>query len=223
MSRFALAFALVTSLTAGVFAESAPANFARPPTDQIEVSDGPRVALPMRYLDREAVRAKLLERRAENLARFRAYQAKGVFPQNTFVKGKLNVWIDDAGNLCAAATLINASGKEELVKLVGEQTNFIRLGDVKQGPLMDWMLTSGFTQEEVVAIQAPMVYSGDEMRMWEQQRRVNDELRVAEAARLKKVYKTVERSIVKNQKKSIEVAVTRLMQHPDLAWQLLDS
>jgi hypothetical protein len=225
MSRFAIAFALVTSLTTGVFAESARVDFARPPTAQIELptGDGAAVAMPMRSLDRATIRAKLLERRAQNLAYFRAYQKKGVFPANTFVTGELNVWLDDFGNFCAAASIIKASGHEDLVKRVGEQTNFIRLKDVKQGPLMDWMLTSGFTKEEIVAIQAPMVYVGDEQRMFEQQRRVDEQLRAAEATRLKKVYKTVDRSIVKNEKKSIELAVTRLMQHPDLAWQLLDS
>jgi len=133
------------------------------------------------------------------------------------------VWLDDFGNLCAAATIIKASGQEELVRKVGEQTNFIRLGDVKQGPLMDWMLTSGFTQEEIVAIQAPMVYTGDQERFFEQQRKVDEARRMAETKRLKGVYKAVEKKIVKNEKKSIEIAVDRLMAHPDLAWKLIDA
>jgi hypothetical protein len=216
MSRLAIAFALVTSLTTGVFASSDTIGFARPPGAQVDAAP-PEARMPMRYLDPAALRAKLLERRAQNLAHFRAYQAKGSFPANTFLEGDLNVWIDDFGNICAAASIIKASGNPELVKRVGDQTNFIRLVDVKQGPLMSWMLMSGFTQEEIVAIQAPMVYIGD------QDRRLNEQFQLAETARLKKLYKTVERSLVKNQKQSIELAVTRLMQHPDLAWQLLDS
>lgn len=215
MSRLAIAFALVTSLTTGVFAESARAGYTRPPTSLDSAIA--EVRMPARSLDRATLRAKLLERRAQNLAHFRAYQAKGSFPANTFLEGDLNVWIDDFGNICAAASIIKAGGGGDLVKRVGDQTNFIRLVDVKQGPLMDWMLMSGFTKEEIVAIQAPMVYIGDE------DRRLNQQFQLAETARLKKLYKTVERSLLKNQKQSIELAVTRLMQHPDLAWKLLDS
>ncbi|MBA3465112.1 MAG: hypothetical protein H0T46_34585 [Deltaproteobacteria bacterium] len=215
MSRLAIAFALVTSLTTSVFASSAGAQFARPPAAQVELRAEAR--MPMRYLDRAVLRAKLLERRAQNLAHFRAYQKKGTFPANTFLEGELNVWVDDFGNICAAASIIKASGNVELVKRVGDETNFIRLGDVEQGPLMDWMLTSGFTKEEIVAIQRPMAYIGDERQQ------LNRPFQLAETERLKKLYKTVERSLLKGQKKSIELAVTRLMQNPDLAWKLLDS
>ena len=128
-----------------------------------------------------------------------------------------------AANICAAATIIHADGHAELVKIVGDRANFIKLADVTDGPLMDWMLTSGFTKEEIVAIQAPMVYTGDMERRLQEQERVNEQLRLAETARLKKVYKTVERSIVKNEKKSLELAVDRLMANPSLAWKLLDA
>ena len=215
-SRLFASLALVCSLATSSLA-GAP-SFAQPPVD-----DGPALRMPARSLDRAELRAKLQERRKLNLDRFRAYQAKGTFPQNTYVKGTLNVWLDETGNLCAAATIINADGHEELVKIVGERANFIRLKDVTQGPLMDWMLTSGFTKEEIVAIQAPMVYTGDEMKRLQEQERINEQLRLAETARLKKVYKKVERDIVKNEKKSLELAVDRLMAHPDLAWKLLDS
>ncbi|MBL9019210.1 MAG: hypothetical protein JNL83_33785 [Myxococcales bacterium] len=216
-SRLFASLALVCSLATSSLA-SAP-QFARPPVQADRVA----VTMPARTLDRATVRAKLLERRKQNLERFRAYQAKGMFPQNTYVKGSLNVWIDEAGNLCAAATIINADGHAELVKIVGSRANFIKLADVTQGPLMDWMLTSGFTKEEIVAIQAPMVFTGDEQRWLEEQNRIDEQLRLAETARLKKVYKGVERSIVKNEKRSLEVAVDRLMANPSLAWKLIDA
>lgn len=217
-SRLFASLALVFSLSTSAFA-SAPSPFAQPPIDR----DGPALRMPARSLDRATVRAKLAERRKQNLERFRAYQAKGIFPQNTYVKGALNVWTDETGNLCAAATIIYADGHEELVKIVGQRANFIRLADVTQGPLMDWMLTSGFTKEEIVAIQAPMVYTGEEMKRLQEQERVNEQLRLAEAARLKKVYKRVERDIVKNEAKSLERATDRLMANPSLAWKLLDA
>ena len=216
-SRLFASLALVCSLATSSLA-SAP-QFAQAPAE----ADRAALRMPARTLDRATVRAKLLERRKQNLERFRAYQAKGVFPQNTYLKGELNVWIDETGSLCAAATIIHADGHEELVKIVGDRANFIKLGDVKDGPLMDWMLTSGFTKEEIVAIQAPMVYTGDEQRWLEEMNRVNEQQRLAEAARLKKVYKRVERDIVKNEKKSLELAVDRLMANPALAWKLIDA
>lgn len=218
-SRLFASLALVFSLSTSALAGAPAAGFAQPPAG----SDGPALRMPARSLDRATLRAKLAERRKLNLERFRAYQAKGTFPQNTYIKGTVNVWIDETGNLCAAATIINADGHEELVKIVGDRANFIRLKDVTQGPLMDWMLTSGFTKEEIVAIQAPMVYTGEEMRRLQEQERVNEQLRLAETKRLKAVYKKVERDIVKNEAKSLDRAVDRLMANPSLAWKLLDA
>ncbi len=219
MSRFALALTLVASLTTSAFATHAYApatSFARAPQlTEMDVPEG--IALPQRFMDRASVRAKLAEQRAANLVRFRAYQKAGVFPVNTVRPGKLNVWIDDEGHICAAATIIKMSGLDELVQRTGEQTNYLRLADVKQGPLMDWMLTSGFTQEEVAAIQAPFAYPGDE------DLGINDKQRALETARLTKVYKRVTAKLVKNQKASLEIAVSRLMKHPELAWRLLDA
>src|SRR5438132_1191946 len=95
-ASLALVFSLSTSALAG-----APASFAQPPAE----ADGPALRMPARSLDRATLRAKLAERRKLNLDRFRAYQAKSTFPQNTYIKGTVNVWIDETGNLCAAATI----------------------------------------------------------------------------------------------------------------------
>ena len=216
-SRLFASLALVCSLATSSLA-STP-QFAQAPAE----ADRAALRMPARTLDRATLRAKLVERRKLNLERFRAYAAKRVFPQNTYVNGTLNVWIDETGNLCAAATIIHADGHAELVKVVGERANFIKLGDVTEGPLMDWMLTSGFTKEEVVAIQRPMRYTGAEQRILDQQDRVDEQRRLAEAKRLTKLYKQIERSIVKNEKKSLDLAVDRLMANPSLAWKLLDA
>ena len=219
MSRFVIALALVASLTTSALASRSDAptmGFARAPNPT--EMEAPRTDFrPPEYMSRANVRAKLALQRAANLARFRAYRKAGVFPVNTVGPGKLNVWIDDEGHICAAATIIKMSGLEELVQRTGEQTNYIRLADVKQGPLMDWMLTSGFTQEEVAAIQAPFAYPGDEGSG------INETQRALETARLTKIYKQVTARLVKNQKASLEIAVSRLMKHSELAWRLLDA
>jgi hypothetical protein len=209
MSR--LSIALLLALSTSAFADRAPLphEFAQPPV----ASEVP--TMPRRTLDRATVRDALVRARAANLAAFRAYQKKGVFPSNTFSDGKLNVWRDADGHLCAAATIIDASGQHDLVTRVADQSNFIRLADVKQGPLMDWILTSGFTQEEIAAIQEPFMPVGKS--------RVEPDLRTTENDRLRAKYAAVDKMLVANQKQSLDLAVDRLMKHPQLAWQLVDA
>ncbi|MBA3454064.1 MAG: hypothetical protein H0T42_13300 [Deltaproteobacteria bacterium] len=227
MSRFLIACSLVAALSSTAMARSVavPAPFAQPPAADVYMPD--RFAAPARIVDRATVRAKLLEQRATNLANFRAYVQRGVFPNNTYRKGKLNVWIDAAGNLCAAATMLNDSGLGDLVTRVGEQNNFIRLRDVSQGPLMDWMLMSGLTQAEIVAIQEPgsmvgIVRSRQSVEPMPSPILVDADLRGAEDVRLARRYKQVDAMIMKNQKRSLDAATDRLMKNPELAWKLIN-
>ena len=218
MSRFVIASALVAALTTSAFANVQ--RFAAPPVDTVGVEAYDPAGLRGRdipaVLDRATVRAKLASARAANLARFRAYQQAGVFPSNTYDGRTLNVWMDEQGHICAAATIISASGKTLLVQQVAEQNNFIRLGDIKQGPLMDWILTSGLTQDEIAAIQEPF------RPVMREEPTVVPALRMAEDRRLMKKYKQVDAMIVKNQKKSLDSATDRLMKNPALAWALVN-
>src|SRR6184192_1157858 len=109
MSRFVIA-----SLVLSAFTSFASAHVAPPPP---HFAEPPQVSLmPRRALDRDTVRAALAEARAKNLAAFRAYQQKGVFPSNTYQPNQLNVWRDADGHLCAAATIIDQSGQHDLVQ-----------------------------------------------------------------------------------------------------------
>lgn len=232
MSRLALIASLVVGISSASLVSTADAQFAKAPpsTSVASVSAADvwepayRVA-PKKQLSRAAVRAALAKARATNLAAFRTYQAKGVFPSNTFQPGKLNVWVDANGNYCAAATIIKMSGLTDLVTKTGEDNNFIKLADVKQGPLMDWILTSGFTQDEIAAIQEPFddVSRGRRMEPVSPPitAAVDAKKRAAEDARLIAKYKQVDRSLVKNASKSLDKAVDHLMKHQDLAWQLI--
>ena len=213
MSLWLISISLITSLTTFATADrGAPHRFAQPPTALVRVAPKPQ-------LDRDVVRAQLVANRAANLARFRAYQKRGSFPSNTMTDGRLNVWRDLEGHFCAAATIIRASGQIELVDDVAEQSNFIRLADVEEGPLMDWILTSGFTQEEIAAIQEPFE-PVVRQPVPNQPMPLDPAIRTAENQRLMAKYRQVDAMLVKNQKKSIELAVDRLMAHPELAAQL---
>jgi hypothetical protein len=227
MSRFAIMFSLIASFSSAAVADrisppSTPVSsmkFAEPPASDMPVSVSVR-------LDRATIRAKLAKNRAANLARFRVYQKKGSFPNNTFTDGKLNVWRDQFGNLCAAATIISLSGEDDLVLNVADTNNFIRLADVTQGPLMDWILTSGLTQAEIAAIQEPMMpITNDPVLEPDpgQIVQVNARMRRIEDRRLTAKYKQVDARIVKSKTKSLDAATDLLLANPDLAMKFLNS
>ncbi|HUH03653.1 MAG TPA: hypothetical protein VML75_16775 [Kofleriaceae bacterium] len=124
------------------------------------LSEAPREARteskePAPAIDANALRTNLAARRALNLQRLHTYATAGVFPKNRHSDGPLNVFIDEDGHICAAANLIDLDGHGDLVRATAASNNFLVLRDVTSGPLMDWMLTSGFTQEEIALIQEP--------------------------------------------------------------------
>jgi hypothetical protein len=227
--KFAIALSLVASLSSAAVAD-APMKFAQAPSTPVSNVDARNdartdlYAAPVR-LDRAAIRAKLAQNRAANLARFRVYQKKGVFPNNTYADGKLNVWLDELGNLCAAATIMKLSGQDDLVQRTADQNNFIRLVDVTQGPLMDWILTSGLTHGEIVAIQEPMmlVTQVPVMEPGPEPILVDARMRRIEDRRLIQKYKQVDARIVKSKNKSLDAATDRLLANPDLALKFLAS
>lgn len=192
-------------------------RFAQPPADEppVLVTDP---ATPVAVVDRASVRAALAARRAQNLALFHAYRTAGVYPHNFVQAGKLNVWLDPEGHLCAAATIINNSGNTDLAMSVPSMNNYLKLIDVTEGPLMDWILTSGFTQDEIGMIQEPFVGPVRPQPIVEP-----DAQRTAEDARLAKRYAVVEKALKKQRKHSLEAAVDRLMQNPELAAALVAS
>jgi hypothetical protein len=200
--RWVLAASLIAVLSSTVSAE---VRFARPPAES-------RSALPSRAAVREALAAN----RAANLARFRAYQRSGVFPSNTYSDRDLNVWRDAAGRLCAAATIMAASGQYALVERVARADNFIRLGDVRDGALLDWILTSGFTQREIAAIQKP--FSRVSRRPGQPP---DADLRTAEDRRLRTTYRDVEAALLRDAAASLEEATDRAIAHPAVAARLL--
>jgi hypothetical protein len=193
-----------TLLSLALASTAGARSFSQPPPDvhAIRPSDDD-------VLDRATVRNALAARRAKNLAAFRAYRKTRVYPINDVRIGPLNVWRDAEGHLCAAATMIDQDGMHELVAKTAETNNFIRLLDVTEGPLLDWMMTSGLTLEEIDRIQLPMV-------------RVEPPIdRAAETERLAKLYEETDRFLVKTEKKGLDTAVARLMTRPELARKLI--
>jgi hypothetical protein len=162
-------------------------------------------------LDRAAVRAKLAARREVTFQRFLDYRNARVYPLNTLPGGGFqHVWLDPYGNLCAAATLVSKDWGRDAAIRAGAKNNQMKLADIKSGPLADWILTTGMTHHELVAIQAPGVeVSPEENMRWQ------------ENERLYGLYIDVERQLKSLWNESLDDATDALMKHPDLARQLL--
>ena len=197
LAALALIFASATASASA----NAPEHFARPAIVDV-VPDLP---------SRADVRAALAKRRAHNLAAFHAYWTGGVYPHNSYRVGPLNVWRDENGHFCAAATMIDKDGQHELAETTAAANNNLRLLDVTTGPLLDWMLTSGLTIEDIDRIQAPAVMPAP----------IDAQTLAIEDAKLKKGYIATEAYLKKHAAEDLEIATTRLMEHPDLAWALV--
>jgi hypothetical protein len=164
-------------------------------------------------LDRAAVRAKLAARRQLVVSRFLAYREGRVYPVNNLPGGGLrHVWLDDFGNLCAAATLISGDWGREVAIAVGAKNREIKLADVKTGPVADWILTSGLTHHEIVAIQLP----GDDVT------RGFNRQPPEEIERMYNIYVDVERQLEGLWDESLDQAVDALMKRPELAREILN-
>jgi hypothetical protein len=229
MSRTALSCLVALSISSALIpAASARRLVAVPDELTAPAVDVPRVA-PEEIAPpaREAVRAALVKARTRNLASFRTYWNGRVYPSNVYTDNLLNVWRDEDGHFCAAATIMVKSGNAALAIQLAEENNFIRLADVEQGPVMDWILTSGFTQQELVSIQKPFMgvskrpVAPSETQPVAAKPVVDARLRKAETARLLATYKVVDKQLAAKQRKSLELAVDRLMERPALAWQIV--
>jgi hypothetical protein len=160
-------------------------------------------------IDRAKLKAKLLERRKQTVKNFLAYRDARVYPINTLPAGGYqHVWLDENGNLCAAATLVSKDWGREVAIRIGQTNNQIKIADAT-GELADWILTSGMTRAELVAIQVPgFQYDRGE--------------RTREIERLYGIYMDVERQINSLWDKNLDLAVDELIKRPDLARGLID-
>jgi hypothetical protein len=113
------------------------------------------IKTPATAIDRVALRAQLAAHRAQQIAHLQAYGEAGQFPHNTTTAPSLHMFRDPEGRLCAVANLVQTDGRADLVETTVRDHNDLAVADVHDGPMMDWMVSSGLTQEELVAIQAP--------------------------------------------------------------------
>ncbi len=209
-----LAFAERASAQAAVVSEPLPGlGASRAPEGELSARVTPNVvAAQTTAAERARVRADLASARRRHLGMLVRYAQAMEFPLNTVQPGMLNVFVDAQGHICAAANLIARDGERDLVDETARTTNFVRLVEVQDGPLLAWMLRSGFTQEEIGQIQEPYAFVEPEEPTF--QRELEDEKR-----RVRGVLLGVARRLQRQSEASLEVATDRLVaaMHADAA------
>jgi len=98
--------------------------------------------------------SELAVHRAQLISWLHDYRVRGIYPSDG--TRPISVFVDARGVRCPMAEMIHLSGRDDLVEAVHRDNNALRLADVHSGPLYDWMLGSGLTQEEVVLVQGAM-------------------------------------------------------------------
>jgi hypothetical protein len=161
----------------------------------------PEIDTSIRASQRAAWEQYLRDERALQLQRLDAYAQAGVFPQNTTIPGFGHQFLDANDVPCAMANLIWQSGHEDLVRETARTHNDVVLGELTDGPLVDWMLTSGLTREEVAIIQVPAM---------EVQLPLVQDRQIAENERVRLHLLSVEALLVGDTEPSIALALDRL-------------
>jgi hypothetical protein len=99
-------------------------------------------------------RQRLAEERLTNVRRLHRYQRRGLFPINQHVADRAApVFVDNYDTACAVGHLMRESGWSEEVAAIQAENNLVYVTDVAEGPVVEWVATSGLTQEEAAIIQ----------------------------------------------------------------------
>jgi hypothetical protein len=130
---------------------------------------------------RTAWRAALSKARSLQIERLDEYRHAAAFPTNHRVLGELPVFIDEYEVPCAVAYLMQKSGWRKVVEDVAANDNNVYIERIRSGPILDWIRTSGLTQEEAALIQPkygflepPAVDPPSHEKRLEERRRLND-------------------------------------------------
>lgn len=133
--------------------------------------------------------------RTRHIARLHDYAAARTFPLNTDFPGRLvPYFVDNAGTACAVGHLMRLDGQQNLVASIASSTNHIRIENVHDGPLLDWIHESGLTQDECALIQPSYATIEDYRRgrQWQD-----------EVARLQQHFAKVEQTLLNESQRSL--------------------
>lgn len=151
------------------------------------------------------LRAKLGEQRERMIGRLHEYWTRGEFVQNPDPKGGPgNFILDNRGKPCPLASIIIESGRRDLVEEAARTNNNVKIVDLRDGPVIDWILSSGLTQEECILIQRPSKSGEAEAPI----------VRRQQSERLADQLSQVEQTLRDSTQRSLTLAVKRLQATP---------
>lgn len=107
-------------------------------------------------LDRAALREQLAKHRHAQIERLEAYAAAARFPHNPSTTQTAHIFRDDTGAYCAVANMVHEDGLDALVASIAANDNALEVAYVNAGPMFQWILGSGLTQDELARIQLPL-------------------------------------------------------------------
>ena len=149
----------------------------------------------------DVVYERLAAQRRTNLVRLRKYAAEGKFPLNSdFTDQLVPYFVDELGTACAVGHLMRLDDHGQLVEAISLEANHVQIEDVRKGPLVEWILKSGLTQEECALIQPSYADLGSYRR----NRNWHDEI-----ARLRKHFEEVEERLLEQTDRSLRKALLR--------------
>ncbi len=101
-------------------------------------------------------RARLAVQRDREVAHLTAYAQRRVFPRNENALATVHMFKDGQGRRCAVAELVHDDGRDDLVDATARNKNDLEIASVKSGEMMQWILATGLTQEELADVQLPL-------------------------------------------------------------------
>ena len=153
------------------------------------------------------LRAGLAARRAHELDLLHEYRIAGEFPMDAV--GPVSVFVDEAGRHCPMAALISQSGRDDLVAEVVNKNNQLKLAAIHDGPLMDWILDSGLTKDEVVLVQGAM-----DIDMGQFEPTADSMMTAAAQHLIREKLRKIEDQLRANTATSLDLAVAGLVKSP---------
>jgi len=104
--------------------------------------------------ERRAALIFLAHNRRQQIERIRDYMNRGLFPLNEGQSpDAVPVFVDRHGTHCAVAHLMRSDGKDTEIAQIATTNNLVRIRDVHGGSMLQWIRSSGLTQEEVAMVQ----------------------------------------------------------------------
>ena len=109
---------------------------------------------PWTKSQRRAALISLATNRQRQIARLRYYMHRGLFPQNEGQStSAVPIFVDRHQTHCAVGFLMHSDGNDSGVASIVQANNLVRVNDVRRGSMIDWIRSSGLTQEEAALIQ----------------------------------------------------------------------